>query len=404
MPSDKQREANRRNAQRSTGPKTAEGKARSSANAITHGLTAHTHLTPETQAAYDAALPAWTSEIQPESQAESLLVHNLALISAQQAACASTHTVRLLQQRHDRKLAKTRAQAEAASKAAQAESQVDARRYPNFPHPSNPDCSGRYPDLLQRLKERPEGATADLLATRRGRDFLRHLLRQELPGVLLLPEPLWNQPHTQYLLALDGGRRPIANPYDITNPAEAPIASALDTLARYQKPTQQQRSALLDLFKRLDASFNLDQLDPPTNTDPEPESEPIPDPEIDLTPEGTRLLNYASRLHTQLHQTLRTLLQLRRARSEPAQPSTSERHSSPQPSVAPAPPPSQPLPHPSEVAQTPGDDLTTPKPITRCAATSLPQNEPISLPEAPSTLPADPLRPPLNPVSLALAP
>lgn len=40
MTSDKQREANRRNAQRSTGPRTAKGKSVSSSNAMRHGLSA----------------------------------------------------------------------------------------------------------------------------------------------------------------------------------------------------------------------------------------------------------------------------------------------------------------------------------------------------------------------------
>ena len=40
MTSDKQREANRRNAQRSTGPRSAAGKRRSSQNALRHGLSA----------------------------------------------------------------------------------------------------------------------------------------------------------------------------------------------------------------------------------------------------------------------------------------------------------------------------------------------------------------------------
>lgn len=47
MSTQKQTEANRRNAQRSTGPTTAEGKAKSSRNATTHGLTAAGFIVPE---------------------------------------------------------------------------------------------------------------------------------------------------------------------------------------------------------------------------------------------------------------------------------------------------------------------------------------------------------------------
>jgi len=42
MTSYRQFEANRRNAQRSTGPKTEDGKRQSRANAVRHGLTAET--------------------------------------------------------------------------------------------------------------------------------------------------------------------------------------------------------------------------------------------------------------------------------------------------------------------------------------------------------------------------
>ena len=61
-------DANRRNAARSTGPRTAQGKARSRFNAITHGLTAFTVVLPgEDQDAYQQRLDDWTDDLQPQT-------------------------------------------------------------------------------------------------------------------------------------------------------------------------------------------------------------------------------------------------------------------------------------------------------------------------------------------------
>ena len=56
MISEKQLEANRRNAQRSTGPQSVEGKAKSSRNNLRHGLTGQISLLPtEDREAHDRA-------------------------------------------------------------------------------------------------------------------------------------------------------------------------------------------------------------------------------------------------------------------------------------------------------------------------------------------------------------
>ena len=68
MTSLRQIESNRRNAQKRTGPKTQNGKARSSPNAVRHGLTAETVIGPlEDPADYRAFEQAVTTAYDAET-------------------------------------------------------------------------------------------------------------------------------------------------------------------------------------------------------------------------------------------------------------------------------------------------------------------------------------------------
>ena len=79
MTSLRQIESNRRNAQRSTGPKTQSGKARSSQNAVRHGLTAETVIGPlEDPADYRGFELAVTTAYDAETAVERELVLRLA--------------------------------------------------------------------------------------------------------------------------------------------------------------------------------------------------------------------------------------------------------------------------------------------------------------------------------------
>ena len=71
MISEKQLEANRRNAQQSTGPKTTEGKAQSSRNNLRHGLTGQISLLPtEDREAHDAFCTELIDSLHPETPME----------------------------------------------------------------------------------------------------------------------------------------------------------------------------------------------------------------------------------------------------------------------------------------------------------------------------------------------
>ena len=79
MPSEAQIAANRRNAEKSTGPKTAEGKEKSRRNALRHGLFAQAVvLAPEDEAAYQQLCHKFFDEYKPATATEATLVQLLA--------------------------------------------------------------------------------------------------------------------------------------------------------------------------------------------------------------------------------------------------------------------------------------------------------------------------------------
>jgi len=74
----KQEQANHANAQKSTGPRTADGKSRSALNALKHGLTAHTPVLPdEDPSVFEAFRQQLWDDCQPMTGIERMLVEEL---------------------------------------------------------------------------------------------------------------------------------------------------------------------------------------------------------------------------------------------------------------------------------------------------------------------------------------
>jgi hypothetical protein len=82
MSTQKQIEANRRNAQKSTGPRTKEGKERSRFNAVTHGLTGKLDVLPDEDAgSLQERIDDWTDDWKPRCALERELIEKAARIS-----------------------------------------------------------------------------------------------------------------------------------------------------------------------------------------------------------------------------------------------------------------------------------------------------------------------------------
>ena len=85
MASEKQIQANRRNAQRSTGPITAEGKAAVSQNALKHGLRARGVLFTPTDAELQPLRDRLAAEWRPQTEDERTILKQMAVVLYQQA-------------------------------------------------------------------------------------------------------------------------------------------------------------------------------------------------------------------------------------------------------------------------------------------------------------------------------
>ncbi|MFO0907125.1 MAG: hypothetical protein U0794_01950 [Isosphaeraceae bacterium] len=83
LTSEQRAEVNRKNARKSTGPKSAEGKARSAQNAVTHGLTARqvTVIPGEDASEHQAFLQAWLDGYRPSTPGRRALVERAAEVA-----------------------------------------------------------------------------------------------------------------------------------------------------------------------------------------------------------------------------------------------------------------------------------------------------------------------------------
>lgn len=90
--------ANRKNAKKSTGPKSIPGKAKTKLNGLKHGLRAHQVVLPtEDPAAFQAHLDAWFDDWQPPTMARAQLVEDAAVAAWRKKRCVRVESQRLSQ-------------------------------------------------------------------------------------------------------------------------------------------------------------------------------------------------------------------------------------------------------------------------------------------------------------------
>src|SRR5262245_61835349 len=87
-------DANRRNAARSTGPKSPAGKDRSRRNALTHGLTAEALLPEDIEAQARERLERWRAHFRPDDPVTAALVDRAARAAIKLDRCARADDAR----------------------------------------------------------------------------------------------------------------------------------------------------------------------------------------------------------------------------------------------------------------------------------------------------------------------
>ena len=168
--------ANQRNARRSTGPKTAEGKIRARANAVKHGLTGEgLALLVEDEDEVDLRFGAIQGELAPETVLGNYFAHQMALASVRTQRAARQETAAI-----DRRVRR-------------AGSDFDAAR------------AAKVRRLVVKLGVDPGDAYPKMLAMPEGVDRVVHEFRVLRQG--LMAEPVaWSPTHEARLEALQGRR------------------------------------------------------------------------------------------------------------------------------------------------------------------------------------------------------
>ena len=162
--------ANRANAAKSTGPKSAEGKARSRANALKHGLTgAGVVLADDDAALVDEQVGLVLDEFAPTTFAGCHLARRLALLAVRERKAIAHQANRL-----------------------------DARRR----HAAR-DRDARLDALIEAIETNPRAIRRELLRSQEGVDRLLGGL-EVLLGDLAAPAPAWSPAHHRRLDALFG--------------------------------------------------------------------------------------------------------------------------------------------------------------------------------------------------------
>jgi hypothetical protein len=105
MPTKAQVNANRQNAQKSTGPKTPEGKTTVSQNATKHGLLSHRDvISSESQAEFDLHRDQFLEELNPETPIQSFLADRIVSLSwrLKRAEIIQNQAIDYLDERNDK--------------------------------------------------------------------------------------------------------------------------------------------------------------------------------------------------------------------------------------------------------------------------------------------------------------
>ena len=218
--------ANRANAQKSTGPRTPEGKARSRANAVKHGLTgAGVALPGEDAAAIEEQFMLIQEQHAPQTYLGMTLARRLALLTLRKDRAAEFEAIAL------------------RMKARHAAAQFDAAR------------AHRADQLIEAIESSPRAYRRALLVMPEGVDRLIEELAMLLDD-LTAPTANWSPTHHRHLDALFGfrpGDLPVHRPTRFSRALMGDFAAIAEEEMADVPPEEHTGWALLQLADAIDA-------------------------------------------------------------------------------------------------------------------------------------------------------